>query len=142
VGNVQEIPVGVDQRARIIDEYGEACRKCDEFKPTLDLKKKLSDQIQSWYEKDPAAQEAIAYGNRYSVIVSEREQESEVISIAKVRKHFGVRLFDAICTVPLGVLRKHLDEADYPKYIKTEQTGKRRLKPVLRSIVADEKQAA
>ena len=125
----------MEDRAALIDRYGELKRQIDEFKPTVEEAKKLEAEIASWYEDHPAEDAAIAEGAAYTVQVSPREFKREIYDKGKalhlVRKACGgITALLELLTLPLKVIDQYVPEQKQKLFLVKERTGPRTVKPV------------
>jgi len=127
-----------EDRASIIDEYGELSEKVAAWKPTLcpylQRFTELKLKILSWYELEPADQRFVAAGTRYKVAVKPRRRTRTVINVEKLVKLFGLAKIAKLWEPTLGLIEKEVPAADHDKYIKEERTGPRELDSPVRVI--------
>jgi len=124
-----------EDRAAIVDEYGELSRRIQELKPTTARAEQLRKTIQGWYDNEPADQSFTAIGRKFSVQVSARANKRSIRDIFKLARVLGRQLFMSIATVRMEDLDRHLTEDQANKLIAVDQTGPRKIEPVLRDCV-------
>lgn len=121
------------ERVAWIDEYGELSRQIAELKPAVDRHKQLGILIQMWCEAVPAAQPTLFEGQRYTLQISPRENQTKIISIRKVYRALGVTKFLDLCSITLKALRENLPTEKYEKLVDTDRTGPRAIKAVAKA---------
>ena len=117
----------LDQRALIIDEFGELSRQVQLWAPTIRRRDELRRIIENWYAlADPNLGGTVA-GRVYQVVIGPRA-EHRIIDCRLLLEQLGDEFFDN-CTYPL----KYFDALKINKsgLSKSERTGSRSVTPVL-----------
>jgi hypothetical protein len=120
----------VPSQSALIDEFGELDRQVQAFQPIVSRHEELKKIIKSWYDDWPAEQAAIASGKLYTLQISPRENQRSIVSIAKVAKLLGAKVFQAMATVPIKALEDRLGKVAAAKLLCESRTGSRRIKTV------------
>lgn len=117
------------QKAAIVDEYGEICRKIDEAETRLDEARQraaeLEAEILTWCEGQPAADAVLFEGKTFIAKVSARSLKRTIVDLGKVYGMFGKDKFLSFCSFPLGVIDKLLQPSEIEQLVKSERIGRR-----------------
>ena len=116
----------------LIDEFGELEQRLAAFKPVSDRRDELRKEILGWYENAGAGEKFTLAGSRFNVEVSACGQERSIISMPKLFKRLGQKLFFAVCKVSLKSVDEHIAAAEQAEFVTISQSGPRRLKASLR----------
>ena len=87
----------------------------------------LASIIRSWYAELPENQAYSAKGDKFVVIVSSRENQRYILSMAKVFLLMGQKRFLAFCSLPLKVLEANAPASELCKLVASRQSGPRSL---------------
>jgi hypothetical protein len=125
VGKV--VSLKLRDRAAVIDEYGRLDRELTGYKPKFARLEQLRKQIQSWYDKEDAAEEFSAEGSEFTVEVGPRTIERKIISMKELKTRLGLVRFLQFAKFPLSVLDEIIPAADQSTLVTSDRTGSRRL---------------
>lgn len=115
------------QRRRIVDEFGALDAKLATVRTDLRRHESLASIIRSWYAELPENQAYSAKGDKFVVIVSARENQRFISSMAKVFLLMGQKRFLAFCSLPLKVLEANAPASELCKLVASRQSGPRSL---------------
>lgn len=119
----------VDDRAALVDEYGDLAKRAAESAPFERRLKELRAIIQSWFIDASPQTEFSVEGNRYMVTVSARECERKVDPV-RLYKAVGLKRFLKVVSVTLEAMKVAGMEKLNILCVDTRQTGKRKLTPI------------
>lgn len=118
------VALAVTIPASLIDDFGDAQKAHNEFKPTEALYQKLRKELEGLTKGAPANQVFIECGKKWTLDISARANE-RAVPPAAVRKRLGAALLLKICTVTLKALEPYLLKPEIDALAVTEQTGSR-----------------
>lgn len=118
------------ERAKLVDEFVDLDRTIATYKTNLDRHKELRDTILSWYADLPADQTAQVHGKRYAVLVTPRQFQQRITSMAKVKAKLGLKLFLELCSFTLKNLNAHIPTSEQAGLVTRERTGHRNLEVI------------
>jgi len=116
-----------EQRALIVDEFGELSRQVQLWQPTIRRRDELRRIIENWYALSPADQSAIAAGFAYQVVIGPRA-EHRIINCQLLYEQLGDEFWEN-AVYPL----KYFDALKINKsgLSTSERIGSRSVTPVL-----------
>lgn len=128
-----------ENRAALIDEYGELQRLFAGLAPQAKRLKALSKTLQGWYADEDAEKSFIALGAAYELHVSERENRRSVLDIPRLFTHVGKTKFLEACSITLEAVERLVPVELRDVFIGQARTGPRTLQTVARAPVAIDK---
>jgi hypothetical protein len=114
-------------RESILDEYGELDRQVRAFAPTKKRHEVLRTQILDMEPGLHAEQFITLSGSIYDVTISERENESHVLNMAKLYKAMTRETFLGVCKITVKVIEAALGESAAALHLVKKRTGPRHL---------------
>jgi len=118
------------EQAAKVDEYGVLEARMRAWKPNVNPHaqrfNQLRAEILTWCESDPAGENLILKGQRYTVPVSQRQNHRWVSNVLGfIRLLGGARKYAALVPPTLALVEEHVPKAERGKYISEELTGRR-----------------
>ena len=130
----------------VVDELGAVQNKLARIdsarKPFSEREKELRTKALTWCEKLPADAEAGIEGTYYSLAVSGRRNERQIVSMVKLFNRLGLALFLKGCSIPLKYIDEQLAAVDQKGLITEARTGVRVITTSPRIQIAAGKKAA
>ena len=114
----------------IIDEFGELERLVATWKPRIDRHAELRKVIEHWFSADVADESHTLDGRLYRVVASARAKRRTIVSMQKLYKLLGLKIFLEWCTFPLTALDNL--RVDPTGIVVEERTGSRTVHAVLK----------
>lgn len=124
-----------NNRAAIIDEYGELSRQLAELDPIKSRHELLRKVIQGWFDAVPADEPAVMQGRRFTLQVSPKENSTKLKSIRAVFREMGENKFLDHCSITLKAVKDVLGEERFKNFATTDRTGYRTLKAVAKAAL-------
>lgn len=126
------------EQRKLIDVYGELDRRVQEFAPYRKLHEKLKKQILGWTEGAKADAPVSLEGERYTLQISEREQERVVFNLKKLIARLGRKLYTQLLRAPtFGAIDEHIPAAEQSDFIRREHVGHRNVTAVPKALPAE-----
>lgn len=129
-------------RESVIDEFGELDRQVKAFSPTAKRHELLRKQILAWYPDLPGDQAQPLSGVLYDARITERDNESHILSMPKLCKLLGREKFFAICKITIKALEEALGETAAALHLVKRRTGARHVVAVPKASPAAPAKAA
>lgn len=113
-------------RAVVVDEIGDLTKELAPLKSKIARREELAKVIRSWAADTDAAQPFSTEGERFSVLLSPKGNET-VVNMVNVWTALGRKKFIQAVTVSLTTLKLLLPEATIASFTSKVQTGSRSL---------------
>lgn len=126
MGKLLSLKTAQKDRAAIIDEFGDVDKQRKAFAPIEKRYGQLRDEIKSWHDSAPGAEEFTEKGTRWQLDVGTRADVTTVKIYAVFRK-LGITKFLKACTVTLKALADFLPEAEIDQLTTVARTGSRNI---------------
>lgn len=124
--------------AEIWDEYGRLDLAEQQKTPEQKRLEVLKKTIQLMAESHPANEPLTYDGSQFFLQLTEKENQRRIVDLKAVYKYIcaknGLERFLELCSFSLAALENNVPEEKLSAFIRSEQTGSRRIKAVLRSI--------
>ncbi len=120
------MPKPVENRAAIVDRYGELKAKVLAFKPVQDEYEKLGSRIRGWYDAEPGDQSFTEAGTSFAVVISARSIE-RLPDKPRLYAALGKKRFIDMCGFTLTRIAQCFSGEELPAYVTESQTGSRRI---------------
>lgn len=116
-----------------IDEYGELKRQEQIYDPIAKRLAQLREEFNTLTAGEPEDQPVTLQGNLYILQLTPKQNQREIVSMAKLFTAIGRTPFLRLCRFPISAI----DDLKVPAgLVKTERTGSRQITAVARQKVA------
>jgi hypothetical protein len=124
MGKLLQLSKSPSERANLIDEFGDVCRRRADFAPIEKRHGQLAAEIKTWYEEEDPEKVFVEKGARYQLDVSVRANVTAINNRA-VYRILGIAKFLEACSLTLTALRKYMTTPEVDAVSSQERTGSR-----------------